>query len=50
MNQLYDLICLRSTKQEILMELAFAIWPLNFSRYQYTHIPSELFKTSESSP
>jgi len=36
MNQLYDLICLRGTKQEIIMELAFTIWPLNFSRYQYT--------------
>ena len=34
MNQLYDLICLRSTKQEIMMELAFMIWPLNFSGYQ----------------
>ena len=34
MNQLYDLICLRSTKQEIMMELAFVIWPVNFSRYQ----------------
>ena len=30
------------------MELAFAIWPLNFSRYEYTRIPSELLKTSES--
>ncbi len=34
MNQLYDLICWRSTKQEIMMELAFVIWPPNFSRYQ----------------
>jgi len=34
MNQLYDLICLRSTKHEIMMELAFVIWPPNLSRYQ----------------